>query len=338
MISLEVHRLVFKQCRVAIATWVLVLVMAPLSTVGLSQTVEKDGGAADKPLALDLSKKVHVPIRSVGEVAALAGKREFDGVPFQVDGVIRLYGRTPETNRQEVYPESVTGIEVGRSFKELHLVHYAMWPDVVGDAVANIVLHFADGTTATLPIQYGVHVLDWSDLPSYAEEVVSDPNTRICYRRPPPRYNAPLRIFQSALANPFPDKTVEAIDVVSTKNLSSYNLLAATVGNTETIPNPELPAKKGFDAKIKLRVVDDANGEPIEGALVQPGLLVEDIYLVGSPYRTSQAGDGVIPFPTKTTKSLTARVSKAGYEDGFESWEVPAAAEATIRLRRGGVE
>ena len=200
---------------VAIVSWALVLVILPISTNGLAETAERDESGVDEPLMLDLSKKVHVRIASEPDIASVGGKQEFESLPFQIDGVIRLYGRTPETNQQNVFPDSVSGIEVGRKFKELHLVHYAMWPDVEGDAVAYVRLNYADDTKFTFPIRYGVHVLDWSDLPSYEVESLSDPYTKICWRHPPRRYNAPLRLFMSTFANPFPDKEVRSLDVTS---------------------------------------------------------------------------------------------------------------------------
>lgn len=312
------------------------LVASELATTGFAQFDYVLTVAPDQPASIDLSKHLTLPIASITEIQNLAGRQVFDGLPFQIDGQIHVYGKTP-ASRDLNYPNATLGVPVGRKFDDLHLVHYTTWPDVEGDTVAYICLDYADDTKFMFPIKYGVHVRDWYNLPSYEREAVSDPDTKICWRRPPYNYKAPIRLFKSTLKNPFPEKTVETMDVISGRTLSAYSLIAATVTNAGSTSQTDLQGDRGFDSKLTLRVVEE-NGNPIEGALVEPGMGVEDEGVVGMPFRTSANGEGTIPYPKQETEYISVSVSKKGYKTAYKSWSGAIPGDYVIELQSGGVE
>jgi len=99
-----------------------------------------------------------------------AGHRTFDGVRFNVVGIIQLADGNDVTQTNNLYPESIEDISVNRTCRQLHLLHGTV--QGLGDqlVVASLLLHYADGTTGKLDIVYGQHVYDWwfkesSDLP-----------------------------------------------------------------------------------------------------------------------------------------------------------------------------
>ncbi len=248
-----------------------------------------------------------------------SGRQIIDGLPFQIDGRIRLYGQYRSDAPKHPLPNSIKGIRISRKFDDLHLIHHAMWPDVEGQPIAYIRLNYIDGDEFLYAIRYGVHVSDWYFLPSYEKETVSDPNTNICWRRPPVQYKAPVRLFKTRLANPFPEKVVETMDVISARSLASYGLVAATVA--QRLPRgPSAEAPRRFDGAITLRVVDDATGEPIHGALVMPGMNVEGEGVVAAPFYTSVTGEGTLRFPVKKTTNFWVTVKKEGYQSKSQSW------------------
>jgi len=55
-----------------------------------------------------------------------------------------------------------------------------------------------------------------------------------------------------------------------------------------------------FDGKLIIHVVDNITGKPIEGALVDPGMTVDDEGVVASPFYTSSDGEGSILLSGKT--------------------------------------
>jgi len=292
------------------------------------------------PQIIDISPFCNIKVRlAKSDTGALAGRVFVDGVPFLVADLIRLYGQTSD-ERGDKKPEAVKGIPIGRRFDELQLIHYAGWPDAEGEAIAYICLNYSDDTESIIPVRYGVHLRDHLNLPSYELEAVSDPGTTICWRGPPTIYKAPARLFKSKLANPSPDKLVKTMDIVSARNLSNYCLCAATVINCDAkskerpVGERTFAGDRKFDSKLVIRVVDDATGKPIAGALVIPGMQVVEEGVVGTPLYTSSAGEGAIPFPKADTKYLYASVKKEGYDVGSQTWEPPQSGTFTFRLLR----
>jgi hypothetical protein len=306
-----------------------------LGVVGLGYAADapqQDVHGATEPLMLDLAKFFYEPnLKLDGKFEALMGRHVFDGLPFEIGGQVRVYGKTPCSRGQKLQ-DAQKGIRIGRTFDELYLVHHTTWPDADGQKVAFICLNYDDGTDYVFSIRYGVHVRDWYNLPSYEKEVVSDPNTTICWRNPPVQYKAPLRIFKTKVVNPFPKKVVDTMDIVSAHNLGAYNLLAATVVNRDSAEAGNVTGDRSFDGKLNIQVVDDATGEAIEGALVEPCMQVCDEGVVGEPFYTSSAGKGTISFPTNDTASISASVKKAGYSPAGHSWQPPIKGDFTFRL------
>lgn len=313
----------------------LCFVWVAMSGVGATITTVKKPDAQPVPKAvasmnpttLDLSQ-FYFPRKGPPAFQEIAKHREFDGVPFQIGGQIKMWGKMPAC-----YPDTIHGIRVGRTFDDLYLVHHTGWPDVEGEAVAYLCFNYEDGTKYIVPIRYGYQVRDWYNLPSYEKETMADPNTTICMRLPPTRFKAPMRVFKSRIANPSPQKLVETLDVVSARHLASYMLLAATVVDRSSETSAAAVGDRHFDGKLTVRVVDDATGNPIEGAVVIPRMSVFDEGVVGSPFYTSAAGEGVIPYPLRHTRMLSASVAKDGYQNGGGGWRVPAPDVVTIRLK-----
>jgi hypothetical protein len=292
-----------------------------------------------EPLTLDIARFHNVPERHKHIVEPYYGGHVIDGLPFVVGGEARLWGETVY-RRTPDYPmsQSFSGIDVGRTFDELHLIHCAMWPDLDGQTVAYMVLNYDDGQKAVLPIRYGVHVLDWMLLPSNEQDLPTDKDTKVCWRHPPVMYKAPIRLFKTQLMNPLPDKLVQTIDIVSARARTMYTLIAATVADSESYrpASPGVPAdepERKFDGRLTIRVVDSSSGEPIAGALVDPGMSVRGEGVVAQPFLTSADGQGMLRYPTAETASVYVQVMKDGYQRQSRNWSGDIPDSATFELR-----
>lgn len=299
------------------------------------------------PLVLDVAPFYNTNEKTKSALGGFLGRQEVDGLPFAVEGQARLWGeeiadRNPKSNLSETW----SGIAVGRPFEELHLIHYAMWPDVEGQTIAYHLLNYADGTKAILPVRYGDHVLDWFYLPAYDQDAPTDADTKICWRGPPMSYEAPVRLFKTKLTNPSPDKVVETIDVVSARSLSTYVLVAATTADSDpdrpfTPPVPAAGPERNFDGKLTLHVLDAATGKPLAGVLVRPGMRVSGQGVVGQPLVTSASGETIIRYPTDDTDYISVRLTKDGVrlaKDGYasasHSWQNDIPDSAVFRLQQ----
>ena len=169
------------------------------------------------------------PVESLGEVdlslAALpSGLRTFAGVRFDVRGLIQLRRGAVDC---ELFPERVA-IPVRRWFTQLHLLHGGRWEEQQGTAVASLVLHYADGTEATLPIVYGEHLHAAN---AGADRKADCPLGQLVWPSPVPAEPEEVQpwLYQTTFANPRPALEVERIEYVSKVGRCGPFLVAVTV-------------------------------------------------------------------------------------------------------------
>jgi hypothetical protein len=300
--------------------------MAVVMLAGVQRATAAPGTGDTEALMLDLSAhygEIFVTPEHVNaSFSTIAGRRMFDGVPFQMDGRASLYGKEvalDSRRSREAFPD-IIGIKVGRAFDELHLLHTAQWSDVEGMTIARVHLNYADGTRHELDIGYGVHVRDWQRLQSEEHEAVTDANTKVVWRASGiEKFKASQRVFKSLLMNPFPSKRVDTIDFVSAGQIATYDIYAATVVNSDpgrpvTPPVPLDRPERKFDGRITVRVLDHLE-HPVEGVWVYPDLSVPGSgwATVASPLYTSAEGTGVVKFPTDDTWCIVFNVRKEGW-------------------------
>lgn len=125
-------------------------------------------------------------------LGGFSGRHMFDGLPFHLDSRITFYGQSqanwdlrsnPTANPDAKYPDLI-GVPMNRTFQELHVIHATTWPDVDGETVAVIRLHYDDDTTCDFPIIYGAQVRDHQRIRTEESEDLSDPDSKIVWRGP----------------------------------------------------------------------------------------------------------------------------------------------------------
>lgn len=274
------------------------------------------------------------------------GHQVIDGLPFEMGGECILYGKDNadrNSNAHSVSKMEVTGIKIGRKFDELHLIHSVQWREYYGCPVAILRLDYADRTSHDFEIRYNYQVLDWNRLLSEGQEIMADPDTKIIWRSASGAgdYKGTGRLFKSVLKNPFPDKEVVGMDIISTRSRSSYVLEAATVAKSD--PHREVTAAMPlnqpayqFDGTLTVTVLDKETGAPIVGAEVNPYMSVENAGVVADPIRTSADGVARVKYPVSRTSYVGVEVSKRGYAGRRGHWPsngIPT--EITYRLVTG---
>ena len=194
----------------------------------------------------------------------------------------------------------------------------------------------SDGTSHDFTIRYHFQVIDWARLLSEEQEIIADPDTKIIWRGPGV-YKGAGRLFESVLRNPYPDKLVDSLDLISTRSRASYTLLAATVAQSDprrvvTAPMPLEPSLH-FNGVLKVRVVDKETGAAIADADVSPGMSVDDEGVIADPILTSTDGVALVKYPVSRTTEVGVAVTKPGYSGRSGNWQsgdIPA--EITYQL------
>ena len=116
-------------------------------------------------LSEDLYKEAtRNPWEEDGLAALPAGKSVFNGVAFDVRGVIALHGQVTRLRVTIAdVVDRVERVDVGRKADSIHLLHGVAFASrlAYGTVVGNYRVHFADGAEELVPVRIGEHVLDW---------------------------------------------------------------------------------------------------------------------------------------------------------------------------------
>lgn len=177
--------------------------------------------------------KSWTPAYGNNDLAALGeGRQVLKGIPFEIHGVVQLQGAEWK-KRGYNYPEAVDGIAVGTTGQRIHLLHAtSAVADPPGTAVAALVLHYSDGSQTRFDIRQGVEVLDWWDWPRAAVKKPSGSNTIVAWtggNLAAEHQGARLRLFDTVLANPAPEKEIQSVDYDSAMAGSAPFMVALTI-------------------------------------------------------------------------------------------------------------
>ena len=285
-------------------------------------------GNSELPYPIDLTPfytdVFHDPAGADSSYLGYAGRKTIDGLPFNIDGHIIMFGKS-SSERNKTYSDDIVGIKIDRKFDELHLIHAAQWREFYGCPIAVVRLHYANGITCDFPIRDKFQVDDWSRLFTENDEVVADPDTKIIWRGKGGAKGTG-RLFKSVLHNPYPGLKVDTMELLSTYTASSYVLVAATVARSDparavTPPMPLLVSDPKFDGVFTIHVVDQSTGKPLSGAEINVAWITQNISLVGDSLITSAEGIAVVKFPKASITDLRVQVVKDGYLTCNDNWQ-----------------
>ncbi|MEX2409795.1 MAG: hypothetical protein WD607_00245 [Candidatus Paceibacterota bacterium] len=161
------------------------------------------------------------------------GIQEFEGVTFDVRGLVQLAANHTMDVTGVVFPEAIKGIAVNRKGQRLHFLQGCFWGADEGAKLGEYIIHYADGQTRTAPIIYGENILDWWVSPeggtlSNAKVVWhgSNPATR--------SMDLETQLIDYTWENPLPEVEISSIDFISDLIIAGPFLVAITVDPNST--------------------------------------------------------------------------------------------------------
>jgi len=155
-----------------------------------------------------------------------SGIHEFDGVQFDVRGVIQLRG----TEIPAEFPKQVDGIKVGQKCARIHFLQAVSFPYGSRNAQACYVIHYADRRVHEFPVIYGQHFADWWNDPANPEST----DAKVAWtgqNEAAKAYGMALRLFHAVWENPLKDTEVATItlEVTAKENLAGPFVVAITL-------------------------------------------------------------------------------------------------------------
>lgn len=190
---------------------------------------------------VDLQRAINYPVDSTGMVfddplgylaTVPLGVQQYLGTPFDIRGVVAM-SMTSGPGLPQVGPHSSPVPAPVPHFTTLHvlLTGCCLLQGRPRAPYAQVVIGYADGSTARVPILYHQHLWEpWGD-PGDAIPA------RVAWVEPPPRamvnFESPYRIYSARLANPHPQRAVSTLAFEATdKPWSGPLILAVTVETT----------------------------------------------------------------------------------------------------------
>jgi len=154
------------------------------------------------------------------------GLQEFDGVKFDIRGVIQLRG----TELPARFPQQVNGIKVGQKCARFHFLHAVSFPYRSGNTQASYFIHSSDGQVRQFPIIYGRDIADWWFDPTESEA----PNAKVAWtgqNEASNAYGMSVRLYHTVCENPMKDAEIATItlEVTPKDSLAGPFVVAITL-------------------------------------------------------------------------------------------------------------
>lgn len=118
-------------------------------------------------------------------------------------------------------PRRANGVKIGAKAEILCFLHAAAWAGIPdGTPIAEVVVHYEDGTSAVIPIRAGMEVGDWhSPKPLGGASVAWTGHNHISKH---------IGLWSFPWKNPWPEKTMVSLDVCGGLSQAQYVLVALT--------------------------------------------------------------------------------------------------------------
>jgi uncharacterized GH25 family protein len=216
------------------------------------------------------------------------GTQDFGGIEFHLEGLIQLQGRLSKDWKKRSYrplvsiPLTLTNqtdgsleiIERGSNIASIYLLAATRYESETEAVAANLVWDYTDGTSATTPIQFGVHVRDWIREQLEQPDRLPYPFTKVVWTTPVPKQTErALRLYRLGLANPAPHKTIARLNFTGMTGDATLFFTALTLDPVRLGQRPDgTPDLEPTDAiaghLLQLQVIDP-DEQPVSKARVR---------------------------------------------------------------------
>jgi hypothetical protein len=270
------------------------------------------------------------------------GRQVFDGVPFELGGVMELTGLGAARDGF-IFPGRHTDISVGCKGAWIHVFQGAGYAAEDGTVIAYLRLRYAGGLRRELPLCYGVHTRNWWVEPSEPKSALADPNSKVAWTsfskedRP---QGIRLRLFKTSFPNPEPNRTIETIEMASAFSQATPFIVGITVGDAGAGVNPNAATPATLVAaaparEVALVVREQASDRPIAGARLRLSITDAKREFSYGEQLTDATGHALVDCPEHMAHLLiTASAPGLAFQRRVADLKLPRQ-EITLKLEPG---
>lgn len=237
------------------------------------------------------------------------GRQTLEGVPFQLDGTLEVTGLGSARDGRGFYPTRIVGIPVNHKGHRLHVLSGTGYNAPDGTPLGKLLAHYADGSEHAFYLLYSVNTRNWWREPT-EKDAVSDPNAAIAWTYTQPPWN--LRLYKAAFDNPYPEREIKTIDLVSLLSRATPVVVALTLEENPAAPLATAPATPTIDEsacrrELRLRFLDH-DGQPVRDAVATLTLSEASRTFDFGTNRSDPRGEMVVDYPATQVRELAAFV------------------------------
>lgn len=253
--------------------------------------------------------------------------QDFGGVRFLMDGLVQLQGQVSKEYRNRNYRTAIAlPISVTNTIGSVHLLGGTRYGSDE-KVFAQLVWHYADGSTQRTPIDYLVHFRDWvrnpyeqlAHLPyAYSKVVWSLSQT-----------NRALRLYRVTFPNPAPDKQIRQLEFVSEMQEPTLFLVGVTLDplkpGERPDNSPDLEPTDLVPPRIVQILVTDPTNQPLPDAHLQIQFQTRDgknIARADSSMSTDSNGVANVGYPSDNLSTLDVSASHDDFGGRKILWNV----------------
>lgn len=156
------------------------------------------------------------------------GHQAFNGIYFDVRGLILLGGSGSLKICGLALPEELLGIRINRSGKAISFLHACAFDSPPNTQIGEYIVNYVDGSCVSVPIVYSENVMDWWENPEEGQ-VSKAKETWFGSNAATRRVGKRTRLIQYTWDNVKPDVEIDTIDYVTCLNTSAPFCVAITV-------------------------------------------------------------------------------------------------------------
>jgi hypothetical protein len=229
------------------------------------------------------------------------GTQVLNGVTFVCDGAVRTAGL-----RGRKYPGAVLGIPIHRRGTMIHLLQSAenMPGNPIGSVYGRLRFHFGNGESRDTYLRFGVHGRDWFQLRRQLDQGVSDPNTEVAWVAQKQDKNVFVRLFHTALENPFPKEKITTVDAISPLGEGNLLLFAVSIDTSAVKLKPAAEDESVIEM-LAFEFALSSDGKPVSSGSVEWMMFFGNRSRIVFPRFPCDASGRVnIDFPTRAISEL----------------------------------
>jgi hypothetical protein len=334
----------------------------PVREVPTAPTVAGDGGLPPvvpiplKPMLIDAENGSW--LRDKDYLLAPHRAQEFGGVEFLMDGMIQLQGHGSRDVRDRKYrllvaiPLSETNrvgqdlvvVDHGSNVASVHLLGGTRYDEKLNNTFAHVIWHYADGTSQSTPLQYAVHLRDWTRNPYELPAHLSYLFTKVVWIDPS-QPGRTLRLYRLTLPNPAPEKILRRLELSSAMAEATLFVVGVTLDplkpGQRPDNTPDLEPTDPVPASQLQVFVQDSGGQPVAGAELRVLLQQhsgKDTFNARQLLGTDAAGSARIGYPPQDLDRFEISASAEGYGSRKMAWDLKSgdSVPSSYTLKFGG--